>query len=225
MSTQPRTVLVTGGSRGIGLAVADHYKARGWHVVAPPRDLLNVSDAESIAEFFGSYSGTLSALINNAGINPVNLIEDVAEEDLLATIQTNLLGPFRLLRAASPFLRQAPGIKYVVNISSIWAAVSKPGRSAYSMAKSGLQGLTRSAAVEWARLGILVNSVGPGFTRTELTAKNNDEGQLREIEQSIPLGRLAEPSDIAGSVYMLGSELNTYITGQTLFVDGGFTCL
>jgi len=220
----PRIVLVTGGGRGIGKAVCDLYAEQGWLVVAPDRTVLELGDERSIAAFFSSLKGPIHTVINNAGINPINLIEDSRDEDIVRTLEVDLMGPFRLLKAALPFIRKEPGIKHIVNVASIWAGVAKPGRAAYSMAKTGLVGLTRTAALEWAADGILVNAVAPGFTATELTLQNNPPDKLREIEVLIPLGRMAQPAEIARSIYFLGSEMNSYVTGQVLFVDGGYTC-
>ena len=224
MSDTRPAVLVTGGARGIGKAICRHYEEQGWIVLAPARNELDVGDAASIRGFFEHLDRPLTAVVNNAGINPIHPIEETGDEDLEATVAVNALGPFRILREAFPLLNKGPGTKYVVNISSIWAGVSKPGRGAYSLTKTALIGLTRTAALEWAPRGILVNALAPGYTLTELTMRNNSPEAIKAIEHQIPLGRLARPEDIASSVFFLGSPLNTYITGQTLFVDGGYTC-
>lgn len=224
MKPSKPVVLVTGGARGIGSAICQHYVAKGWTVEAPTRQGLDVSNARSIHQYFLDHPGPLHALVNCAGMNPISLISSTSEDDLEEIVAVNLLGPFRLLRDACPRLKATFGTKYVVNIGSIWSGVSKPGRGAYAMTKTGLLGLTRTAALEWAPFGILVNTIAPGFTLTDLTTQNNSPEALTAIEQQIPLGRLARPEEIAGSVYLLGSELNTYITGQTVFVDGGYTC-
>jgi 3-oxoacyl-[acyl-carrier protein] reductase len=113
----------------------------------------------------------------------------------------------------------------IVNISSIWSVVSKPRRITYSASKSGLNGLTRTLAVELAPHNILVNAVAPGFVLTEMTRQNNTEADLDAICRTIPAQRLAQPEEIAEVVAFLCSEANSYLTGQTLLVDGGFTCL
>ena len=113
----------------------------------------------------------------------------------------------------------------IVNISSVWSAVAKPGRVAYAASKSGLDAVTRTTAVEFAKYNVLVNSIAPGFVNTELTKKNNSQTQLEQIKQQIPLGRLAETSEIAEFAAFLASERNTFITGQTILMDGGYTCL
>ena len=110
----------------------------------------------------------------------------------------------------------------IINIGSIWAVVSKEGRCVYSATKNGIHGVTNTLAVELAPYNILVNTVCPGFTLTELTKKNNTEEQIKNIVKDIPLGRMAEPEEIAEVVYFLGTEKNTYLTGQKITVDGGF---
>jgi 3-oxoacyl-[acyl-carrier protein] reductase len=115
------------------------------------------------------------------------------------------------------------GYGRIVNISSIWSVVSKGGRLPYSMSKSGLSGLTRTLAVEVAQFNVLVNGVAPGFVNTELTSQNNSEQDLAAIRAMIPAGRLAEPEEIAEIVSFLCSAKNSYITGQTIVVDGGFS--
>jgi 3-oxoacyl-[acyl-carrier protein] reductase len=112
----------------------------------------------------------------------------------------------------------------IVNISSIWSIVSKKRRLTYSASKAGLNGMTRALAVELAPYNILINAVAPGYVNTELTRQNNSEQDIHAIKETIPLRRLAEPSEIAETVFFLCSERNTYITGQVITVDGGFTC-
>ena len=111
----------------------------------------------------------------------------------------------------------------IVNIASIWAIVSKSGRCVYSATKNGIHGVTNTLAVELAEYNILVNTVCPGFTLTEMTKKNNTEAEVAAISSDIPMKRMAEPREIAEVVYFLGSDKNTYLTGQKIAVDGGYT--
>ncbi|MEJ7637012.1 MAG: SDR family oxidoreductase [Singulisphaera sp.] len=133
----------------------------------------------------------------------------------------NLTAPFLLIQGFAPGMAEG-GWGRVVNISSIWAVVSKEKRAAYSSAKSALAGLTRTSAVELATGGILVNAVCPGFVETELTRANNPPEAIEAILRSIPLGRLAQPEEVGRLVAFLCSEQNTYITGQSIVIDGGF---
>lgn len=223
-SNSVKNVLITGGSRGIGEAVSRKYSKEGWNVITPTRDELDLLSDESIEKYIKSLELPVSVIINNAGINPISLIRDIKFSDIHDTINVNVISSLKILSLLYCNISQAPAPRRVVNICSIWGVVGKPGRAAYSIAKTGIIGLTRTAALEWADHDILVNSVAPGYTMTELTRKNNSESDLEEIRKKIPLGRLADPSEIATTIYFLGSEMNTYITGQTIVADGGYSC-
>jgi 3-oxoacyl-[acyl-carrier protein] reductase len=133
----------------------------------------------------------------------------------------NLTAPFLLTKFV---LRQMIAQKWgrIVNISSAYSVISRIGRGGYGVTKAGISSLTRTAALEYAAYNILVNAVAPGFVETDLTRKNNSPEQIDILRQQIPLKRLATPQEIAEFVFRLGSEQNTYITGQTIFIDGGF---
>ncbi|OIP96507.1 short-chain dehydrogenase [Candidatus Wirthbacteria bacterium CG2_30_54_11] len=219
-----RTALITGASRGIGKAIREAFEASGIAVLAPGRTEMDLSDARSIAAYLDSLgSRQIDILINNAGINPLGGISEITDEDIRSTIAVNLEAPLFLMRTLVPRMEKN-GWGRVVNISSIWSEVSKPRRIVYSSTKAGLSAATRTIAVEVASHGVLVNAVAPGYTNTELTRQNNPPDVLAAIEQTIPQGRLAEPREIAELVLFLCSDRNSYITGQTIFIDGGFTC-
>jgi 3-oxoacyl-[acyl-carrier protein] reductase len=163
-------------------------------------------------------------LVNDAGINRVAFLGDIKFGDIQDTMQINLLSAFRLIQALVPGMRQN---RYgrIVNISSIWSVVARAGRTSYTMSKAALNSMSRSLAVELARDNILINNVAPGYVMTDLTRQTNSPEDIENIRQSIPVQRLAEPKEIASVVAFLCSEKNTYITGQTIVVDGGYTCL
>ena len=215
--------LVTGASRGIGAAITMKMRNVGINVLTPSRKQLDLSSNESIDQFLRTTDLPIDILVNNAGINLIAPGSEVSDQNIEDTIQVNLVAPIRLIRGIVPHMIQK---RYgrIVNISSIWSLVSKPGRITYSASKAGLNGVTRTLAVELASYNILVNSVAPGYTNTELTEINNTKDQIEEIKKLIPLGRLAEPEEIAEVVYFLCSEANTYITGQVIFADGGLLC-
>ena len=221
---QKHKALVTGGSRGIGAEIAIALRRDGVEVIAPSRSELDLLDPASIDDYIETHRDDgVDILINNAGINPIAALGDVSADDWARTVQVNLTAPFRLIQGFSPGMKSA-GWGRVVNISSIWAVAAKGGRAPYASAKSGLIGLTRTTALELAPHGVLVNAVCPGYVETELTRANNTPEQLAVIRGTIPLGRLAQPEEIARFVAFLSSADNTYLVGQSLVIDGGFTC-
>jgi NAD(P)-dependent dehydrogenase (short-subunit alcohol dehydrogenase family) len=216
--------LVTGASRGIGLAIADRLRQEGVRVLTPDRSCLDLSSSTSMDAYLSTLNERIDILVNDAGINKLSSGQEVTDADLYETLQVNLAAPLRLIRALSPRMVEN-NYGRIVNISSIWSVVSKQRRVTYSMSKAGLNALTRSLAVELAPHNVLVNAVAPGFVNTELTSQNNSPEEIEAINRLIPMGRLAEPAEIAELVFFLCSEKNSYITGQTLLVDGGFTSL
>jgi len=219
-----KIALVTGASRGIGKAIAEQLERDGVKLLLPTRKELDLLSNDSIDVYLESLRQQVDILVNNAGINRLGDFNAIKDSDLLDTIQINLVAPVRLTRGVIPGMIKR---KYgrIVNISSIWSLISRPGRLTYSVSKSGLNAFTRSLAVEVAAYNILVNTVAPGYVNTELTRQNNTERELQNIRKMIPILRLAEPEEIACLVAFLCSEKNAYLTGQCLIIDGGYTCL
>jgi 3-oxoacyl-[acyl-carrier protein] reductase len=218
-----RIALVTGASRGIGAAIAGRLHDEGIKVLIPSRGELDLLSNNSIDFYLRQLTERVDILVNNAGINPLGSLTELCDIDLSSTLQVNLIAPLRLIRGLAPaMMEQCYG--RIVNISSIWGMVAKPRRVSYTLSKTGLIGLTRSLGVELAPYNVLVNSVAPGYVNTELTRKNNSSQEIETIQQTIPAGRMAEPTEVAEVVAFLCSDKNTYIVGQTLLVDGGFSC-
>ncbi|MCM1231026.1 MAG: SDR family oxidoreductase [Ruminococcus flavefaciens] len=219
-----KRVLITGGSRGIGRAIVEKFEKEGYEVIAPPRQELDLANPASVEKYvmLQKEQAPFDVIINNAGCNDIHLVEDITDEELTEMMNVNLIAPIRLIRGLIVPMKER---RYgrIVNIASIWAVVSKAGRCVYSAAKNGIHGVTNTLAVELAQYNILVNTVCPGFTLTELTRKNNTEEEIAQISADIPMGRLAQPEEIAQVVYFLASDENTYLTGQKIAVDGGFT--
>ncbi len=220
---EKRRVLLTGASRGIGLAIQREFSSHGVEVVGPSRNELDLLSPTSITNFIGqSRELKVDILINNAGINFPERIERMDLDRWSQALQVNATAPFLLSQHFAKGMCER-GWGRIVNLSSIFSLVTKEGRAVYSAAKSAVNGLTRTSAVEWGRQGVLVNAICPGYIDTELTRQNNSESDLAKICEQIPLGRLAEANEIAKMVVFLSSEMNTYMTGQCVVVDGGFT--
>jgi 3-oxoacyl-[acyl-carrier protein] reductase len=218
-----KNVLLTGGSRGIGKAIKEKFLSEGYDVYSPTREELDLADNQSIGNFIEKNKAVeFDVIVNNAGINEINFLVDVNQNEIDSMIQVNLKAPILLLRAFVPAMKKN-SYGRIVNIGSIWAVVSKQGRGLYSSVKNGLHGITNTLALELGEFNILVNTVCPGFTLTELTRKNNSLEEIDTISKQIPLKRMALPEEIAGFVVYLCSDKNTYITGQKICIDGGFT--
>jgi len=238
-SLSGRIAVVTGAARGIGDAIAERLLADGARVfsldkVAPaePRDGIayleaDVTDPASVATAFKAIdaaSGRLDILVNNAGIQRVGLVGKVSFADWSAVIATHLNGFFLCASEAVP--RMAAQRKgSIVSIASTAAFVGLPGRGAYCAAKAGILGLTRALSLEVATAGIRVNAVAPGFTRTKLIEQGLADGSLQEdwMVARVPMKRLAAPREIANAVRWLAGDEASYVTGQTIVVDGGWT--
>jgi len=218
-----KTVLVTGSSRGIGKAIALKFEEQGYRVVAPGHTELDLNSIESVNAFIDAHKQDyFDVIINNAGINEINLLENITDDQMDRMMQINLLSPIRLLRGLVGPMK-AHGYGRIINVGSIWAVVSREGRLVYSATKNALHGVTNTLALELGPYNILVNTVCPGYVLTELTRRNNTEAEIEMISQTLPLRRMADPQEIAEFIFFLGSESNTFITGQKIAIDGGFT--
>lgn len=215
--------LITGASRGIGKSIKEMFESRGIFVYYPSRGNMDLSSPESIANYAKQLKD-VDILVNCAGINDLADISEMTESKLQETIQVNLVSQALLIKYLSPYMKER---KYgrIINFASIWCDFSKERRIMYSISKAGVKGLTTASAVELSKYNILVNAVAPGFVKTEMTTQNNSEEQMVKIAESLPIKRFAEPEEISEFVYFLASEKNTFITGQTIFIDGGFSCV
>jgi len=238
-SLHGRVAVVSGASRGIGDAIAERLLADGARVfsldkLAPAEPRVGVvylevdiTDPASVAAAFkqiDSDAGRLDILVNNAGIQRVGLVGQVSFADWSAVIATHLNGFFLCASEAVPrMVARASGS--IVSIASTAAFVGLPGRGAYCAAKAGILGLTRALSLEVATAGVRVNAVAPGFTRTKLIEQGLADGSLQEdwMVARVPMKRLAAPREIANAVRWLAGDEASYVTGQTIVVDGGWT--
>ena len=220
----PRLAFITGASRGIGAAIRAALEQRGCSVVAPSRAELDLSDPASVEAYLKVHSDLpVDILINNAGINflnPIPAIDAATWQDML---QTNLTAALRLIQVFAPGMAGRHWGR-ILSVSSILGVVAREQRAAYSMTKAALNALTRSAAVEFGPAGVLVNALAPGYVDTDLTRQNNTPEMLAAIQSTIPLRRMARAEELAQVAAFLVAEENTYLTGQTILADGGFTC-
>lgn len=216
-----KRVLLTGASRGIGKAIYDELK-NDYEVIAPTKEELNLENIESINNFIKNCSTNFDILINNAGINIIKEIDSILDEDIEKINTTNLVAPLKLIQFASKGMKENKNGK-IINISSIWGIRSKEKRTLYSGTKFGLIGITKALARELGEYNILVNAICPGFTATDLTMQSLNKEELEDLQNQIPLKRLASPNEIAKTIKFLISDENSYITGQSIIIDGGFT--
>ncbi len=228
----PRTVLVTGGSKGIGYQIAARLARSGHRVAATYRSgevpdgvlgvRCDVTDAEQVDAAFTEVEGAIGpveVLVANAGITRDTLVMRMSDEDWDAVLATNLTGAFRVARrAARPMVKGRFG--RLVFISSVVGQLGSAGQVNYAASKAGLVGLARSLARELGSRGITANVVAPGFIETDMTASLS-EGTVKSYTASIPLGRLGVVDDVAAAVEFLASDAAGYITGALLPVDGG----
>ena len=234
MDFKGKVVFLTGATRGIGAAVYSTLISAGATVVGSGTGhqkpigfeeyySADFSTLEGIYEC-ANYLRTLQPdiLINNAGINKNAPFLNIDPEDFLSIQQVNLFAPFCLSQAVIPGMK-SKGWGRIVNVSSIWGKISKEYRASYSASKFALDGITLALALEHAADGILANCVAPGFTDTELTREMLGEVGIAQLLAKVPIGRMASPEEIAKLIIWLASPENTYITGQNIAIDGGFT--
>lgn len=242
-SPAPRTVVITGGSRGLGrticlaFAPADRvyfsYQAgadaaqetcrqvaeRGGQAVAVAADATSEASLKNFLDQVLADTGRIDILVNNAGITRDNLLVRMKTEEWDQVLNTNLKGAYLTTRmAARSMIKQRYG--RIINISSVVGALGNPGQANYAASKAGLEGFTRALARELASRNITVNAVAPGFIETDMTVNLAPKAREEMIRQ-IPLGRIGAPEDIAGVVHFLASRQADYITGQIIHVNGG----
>jgi len=242
-----KVAMVTGASKGLGKAMAAGLAKAGADLALCARNLddlrkaaaevgkfgtrvetfpLDVLDRESIHEAVDSILsrfGRIDILVNNAGINIRKTVLDLSEEEWDSVLDTNLKGYFLVSQAVAPVMIRQGGGK-VINLSSIFGAVGMNHQAAYAASKGGIVQLTKVMAIEWAGSNIQVNAIGPTYFETPLVAAlRNDPERFRFINERTPMGRWGQPEELEGTVVFLASKASNFITGQTIYVDGGWT--
>jgi 3-oxoacyl-[acyl-carrier protein] reductase len=244
MQLKGKTAVVTGGSRGIGRAIALLLAEKGANVVvnytsnseaalevvkkieemgaaamAVKADVSKSDQVENLVNEVLNTFGSIDILVNNAGITRDNLIIRMTEQEFDEVINTNLKGAFICTKSVSRVMIKQKSGK-IINVSSVVGIIGNAGQSNYAAAKAGLIGFTKSMAKELAKRGINVNAVAPGFIETDMTSKLSEKVK-EEFVKNIPLVRPGKPEDIAKAVLFLASEYSDYITGQVINIDGG----
>jgi len=235
-------VLVTGATRGIGKITAGLFIQQGARVIITgtgiecPNTLraewgenfdyvqANFSSKKGIQEFILQLDNfhRIDVCVNNAGINRLSMIEEVDDDDYEIMLSVNLHAPFCICRYMTSRMKKQ-GYGRVVNIASIWSSITKSKRTVYTISKNAILGLTKTMAVETAPFGVTVNAVSPGFTMTELTMRTLSEVEILNLSAQVPAKRFADPIEISNVILFLSSKENSYMTGQNIVVDGGFT--
>ena len=234
--------LITGGTQGIGKAIVDEFLNAGAKVIVTGKQLnetqyKNKNKNKNIIKYiqvdftdnksFDSFLIELKKIkridicINNAGINKIDYLSNITIKNWEDHQAVNLTAPLRISQVVINKMKKNNYGK-IINISSIWGKKSKEQRSLYSITKHGIHGLTVSSSIELAKYNILINSISPGFIDTKLTRKNLSKLEISKIIKTIPIKRMAKTKEVSPIILFLSSKTNTYITGQNIFVDGGF---
>ncbi|MGG1400959.1 3-oxoacyl-ACP reductase family protein [Bacillus salipaludis] len=247
---QKKTVIVTGGSKGIGRDIALSFAKLGANVIIVGRgkealnqtlvklrgfngryqafssDVNDIKAVRTLVDEVVEEFGTVDVLVNNAGVNIPKPALEVTEEDWDKVLDTNLKSVFFFCQAVARHMIEQKNNGRIINIASQMSFVGYIKRAAYCSSKGGLVQLTKALAVEWAKQGINVNAVAPTFIETEFTAKMfEDEDFQNDVKSRILLGKLPKPKDISGAVLYLASNLSDFVTGETIKVDGGWTAI
>ena len=215
-------VLITGGSRGIGKSCVELFNKAGADVQSPTRDFLDLKNPAKITSQIKAL-GNFDVLILNAGINEIKNFEQIEKQDFTEVLQVNSFANMEIVRENIMYMKENRWGR-IVFLSSLFESRAKVGRAMYSMSKAMNLALIKNLALEYGKHNILTNAVTPGFVLTDLTKKNNSPQEILKIEEKIPVGRLAKPEEIAELCLILGSPINTYINGQSIIIDGGYSC-
>ncbi|WP_462413689.1 SDR family NAD(P)-dependent oxidoreductase [Neobacillus sp. Marseille-QA0830] len=245
-SLKNKTAIVTGGNRGLGRSIAIALAEAGADLVIVGRDekrneevvreiknlgrkamdfsvdLSKVNSIEQFVKHVQESFGRIDILVNNAGVSTTNFAFDVTEEEWDKVMNVNVKSLFFCSQAVGKIMKQQGGGK-IINVSSVVGAVGDVGISPYTASKAAVVNLTKSLALEWARYGIHVNAIGPAYIETEMNQEELSNEKVRnKIISKTPLKRLGLPEEITGAILLLASDAGSFITGQTIFVDGGW---
>lgn len=214
--------LVLGGRGDIGSAIASALCIDGMDVMAVGRSDFNLEVVEQIDAFFIRYGNAFDVLVHAGGLNVPKPFEQLSEQDIRIAMDVNLHGFLHVARWCFAHWQKGGGARVLV-ISSLYGFLGRRNRLPYVMSKHALNGAVKTLAIEWAKYGVLINAISPGYIATRMTYKNNSPATIAHLTADIPLGRLGTPEDIAEIAAFLCSTRNRYLTGQDIVVDGGFS--
>lgn len=217
-----KNVFLTGANGDIGAAIKNIFEKNGCAVTAPSRQELNLETADSIRSYFRNNPLKADVIIHCAGFNDPKKTELLTFEEVEKTAKINYMSFFEIVKTLSPYMKEVKK-GHILAISSLYATSGRSGRLAYASSKHALNGAVETFACEFGEYNILVNALSPGYVNTKMTRKNNSHEKIDLLTAKIPLKKLAEPEDIAKTAFYLCSENNTYISGQNIIVDGGFS--
>ena len=243
-SVNSKIAIITGAAGGIGSAILKEFLIKGYFCVVTSSnkqnlkklkkkfkdkvhalkvDLTNEKDLIKFKSFLNK-TKSIHSCINCAGINIIKNFNKVTGKNFDELMKVNLKSVYFINQMViNKMVKQKYG--RIINIGSIWSVVSKEKRTLYSTSKSGLSGLSRALAAEYSKLNILTNTISPGFINTKLTEKSLSKNDMEKLKKKIPLKRFGEPEEIADIVYFFGSDQNSYVTGQNILCDGGFSII
>lgn len=214
------SVLVLGGTGDIGQAIVNELAGQAHTVTSVGSQLMNLSSPGQIDEFMRDKN--FDILVHSAGQNVIGPLEQRSIADIESAIQSNLVGFLRVVKKLIPYWQNQQRGKIVV-ISSLYGFTARRGRMPYAISKHGLIAAVKTLAIELAQYGVLTNAVSPGYINTKMTSKNNSAETIAKLITGIPQGRMGTPEEIAKVVGFLVSDHNTYINGQDIVVDGGYS--
>ncbi len=223
MKSKPNVLLV-GGTGGIGSAIHSYFKKLDHNVISVSSQDFDLNHESQISDWLSQFNLIPEILVCNSGVNNPTYIRDQDQSGLRKILEVNFFSHSQIMKHFSKRMSEKNYGRIIV-ISSAYAHRFREGRSAYSASKSALEAYSKTLAIEYAKSNVLVNCVAPGFFKTPLTLKNNNQNKIDEICSQIPMGRLGEVEEILELIGYLSSPQNSYITGQTINVDGGFSSI
>lgn len=217
-----QVLFITGGNGDIGKKIVEHFKENGYFVISPTSAEMDCSDEKSIDNFIDALRiERIDAIIHCAGWNYISNFEDLKLDLLIKAEMINSLSLLKIVQKLSGFF--IPGKSKIIGIASLYGIFSRKGRLAYTSSKHSLNGIVKELAIELGPRNVLINSVTPGFIKTRMTSVNNSIDQINDISSRIPQGRLGEPVEVAKLCWFLCSDDNTYVNGQNIIIDGGYS--